>query len=66
MAQHARDYEDLQTVQRLKMWLKGSLIKDSDGWFPNEIQDAAKNAYGAAYDELTVEKTDRLWPFNSR
>ncbi|KAE8353348.1 kinase-like domain-containing protein [Aspergillus coremiiformis] len=77
---HAQDYEDFQTVQKLKLWLKSSLHTNSDGWVPNEAWDAAREAHRAAYDEwiqtakeaetrgedLTVAKADKLWPFDAR
>ncbi|KZF20387.1 hypothetical protein L228DRAFT_232990 [Xylona heveae TC161] len=80
LKEHARDYEDFETVQKLKLWLKSSLNTNSDGWVPNEIWDAARVAHRAAYDEwiqtaresescgedLTVAKADKLWPFDAR
>ncbi|CAL5872148.1 uncharacterized protein PFLUO_LOCUS6406 [Penicillium psychrofluorescens] len=80
LKEHARDYEDFETVQKLKLWLRNSLHTNSDGWVPNDVWDAAKNAHRAAYDEwiqtakesesrgdgLTVEKADKLWPFDAR
>ncbi|KAB8200234.1 hypothetical protein BDV34DRAFT_217358 [Aspergillus parasiticus] len=80
VANHAKLYEDFETAQRLKMWLRDSLGTDSDGWVPNDVWEVAKDAHRAAYnewmetvrnaeakgDELTVEKADRLWPFDSR
>ncbi|KAB8268648.1 hypothetical protein BDV30DRAFT_230555 [Aspergillus minisclerotigenes] len=80
VAIHVKLYEDFETVQRLKMWLRDSLGTDSDGWVPNDVWEAAKDVHRAAYnewmetarnveakgDELTVEKADRLWPFDSR
>jgi hypothetical protein len=36
VAEHAQQYEDLETVQRLKIWLKGSLRRDSDGYVLND------------------------------
>lgn len=67
-------------MQKLKMWLKVSLNTTSDGWFPNELWESAKEANRAAYEEwmdtareaeargdsMTVEKADRLWPFDAR
>jgi hypothetical protein len=78
--EYAQHYEDFETVQRLKQWLRQSLNTNSDGWVPNEAWGAAKDAHRAAYDEwietareseaqggdLTVEKADKLWPFDSR
>jgi hypothetical protein len=80
LAEHARAYEDFETVQRLKLWLKRSLHTNSDGWVPSEKWDAARDAHRAVYDEwiqtvseseargedLTVAKADKLWPFDSR
>ncbi|PYH90771.1 hypothetical protein BO71DRAFT_452534 [Aspergillus ellipticus CBS 707.79] len=80
LEKHAQDYEDFETVQRLKLWLRDALHTNSDGWVPNEVWDAARDAHRAAYDEwmqtareseargegLTVEKADRLWPFDAR
>ncbi|KAJ5587784.1 uncharacterized protein N7459_003549 [Penicillium hispanicum] len=77
---HGRDYEDFETFQRLKRWLRWSLQTNSDGWVPNELWDAAREAHRAAYQEwiqtareseargedLTVAKADKLWPFDAR
>ncbi|GAT26646.1 serine/threonine protein kinase [Aspergillus luchuensis] len=78
---HAKDYEDFEAVQSLKLWLKRSLNTNSDGWVPNEAWDAARDAHRAAYDYwiqtareyedrgedgMTVEKAERLWPFDAR
>jgi hypothetical protein len=46
-----QNYEDFETVQRLKMWLRGSLNTGSNGLVPNEVWDAAKDAHRAAYNE---------------
>lgn len=80
LKEHARDYEDFETVQKLKIWLRRSLNTNSDGWVPNDVWDAARDAHRAAYDEwiqtaresesrgegLTVAKADKLWPFDAR
>lgn len=80
LKEQARDYEDFETVQNLKLWLRNSLYTNSDGWVPNDVWDAAKDAHRAAYDEwiqtaresescgesLTVAKADKLWPFDAR
>ncbi|KAJ5086934.1 hypothetical protein NUU61_008241 [Penicillium alfredii] len=80
LKEHAQDYEDFETVQRLKLWLRNSLHTNSDGWVPNDVWDAAKDAHRAAYDQwiqtaresesrgenLTVVKADKLWPFDAR
>ncbi|KAL3254655.1 hypothetical protein ABHI18_008825, partial [Aspergillus niger] len=48
---HAREYEDFEAVQGLKLWLKDVLNTDSDGWIPNDVWDAARDAHRAAYEE---------------
>lgn len=80
IAEHARQFEDFETMQKLKTWLKISMQTTSDGWVPNEVWDTAQEANRAAYDEwietakesekkggdMTVERADKLWPFDSR
>lgn len=80
LKKHARNYEDFETVQQLKQWLKNSLHTNSDGWVPHDLWEAARDAHRAAYDEwiqtaresssrgegLTVAKADKLWPFDAR
>lgn len=80
LKEHARDYEDFETIQKLKLWLRHSLHTNFDGWVPNHVWEAAKDAHRAAYDEwirtarepesrgesLTVAKADTLWPFDAR
>ncbi|GIJ86705.1 hypothetical protein Asppvi_005598 [Aspergillus pseudoviridinutans] len=51
LKKHARDYEDFETVQKLKLWLRNSLHTNSDGWVPNDVWNAAKDAHRAVYDE---------------
>ncbi|GFF43122.1 LOW QUALITY PROTEIN: hypothetical protein IFM46972_07099 [Aspergillus udagawae] len=53
LKKHAQDYEDFETVQNLKQWLRISLRTDSDGWVPNDVWNAAKDAHRAAYDVWT-------------
>jgi hypothetical protein len=76
LATHAREYEDFETVQTLKLWLRNFLDTNSDGWVPNDEWNASKDAHRAAYDiwiqtaeevgEITVEKADEMWPFDAR
>ncbi|KAK2865461.1 hypothetical protein FQN49_003544 [Arthroderma sp. PD_2] len=79
LRKHAKQHEDFETRQKLKVWLTMSLKSGSDGWVPNEIWDAAQEANRAAYVEwmetakalgeaegMTPEKADRLWPFDAR
>ncbi|OQD74386.1 hypothetical protein PENDEC_c011G01601 [Penicillium decumbens] len=80
LKEHARNYEDFEAIQALKLWLKGSLDTNSDGWVPNDAWDAARVAHRAAYDEwiqtakeaesrgedMTVAKANKMWPFDAR
>jgi Phosphotransferase enzyme family len=53
-----------------------SLNTDSDGWMPNEDWEATKKDHKTAYelwietapesDDSTIEKAEKLWPFDSR
>jgi hypothetical protein len=63
LKKHARDYEDFETVQRLKLWLRNSLHTNSDGWVPNNVWNAAKYAHRAAYDEWiqTAREAEASW-----
>jgi hypothetical protein len=49
--EHAKDYEDLESVRRLKLWLKQALNTNSDGWVPNDGWEAERDTHRAAYDE---------------
>ncbi|KAI1976664.1 hypothetical protein LOZ54_006603 [Ophidiomyces ophidiicola] len=78
LAEHARHFEDFESMQKLKMWLKVSMGTTGDGWVPNDVWEAAREANRAAYDEwmetareseakggdMTVARGERLWPFD--
>lgn len=80
LEEHARQFEDFETMQKLKTWLKISMQTTSDGWVSNEVWDTAQEANREAYYEwidtakesekkggdMTVERADKLWPFDSR
>lgn len=80
LKQHARDYEDFEAVQALKLWLRDNLDTNSDAWIPNDAWEATRVAHREAYDEwiqtakeaesqgeeMTVAKADKMWPFDSR
>jgi hypothetical protein len=70
---HAGQYEDFETAQQLKLFLKRALDADSDGWVPAEEWVAAKAANRKFYAEWVAsveenggdeERARRLWPFN--
>jgi hypothetical protein len=69
----AGQYEDFETAQQLKLFLKRALDADSDGWVPAEEWVAAKAANRKFYAEWVAsveenggdeERARRLWPFN--
>ncbi|EFW16562.1 conserved hypothetical protein [Coccidioides posadasii str. Silveira] len=81
LAEHRKQYEDFEATQKLKTWLKISLQTTSDGWMPNELWEDAREANRMAYeqwmetareseargdDSMTVEKAEKLWPFDAR
>lgn len=80
LKEHAQHYEDFETIQKLKLFLKSSLHTNSDGWVLNDAWDAAKDARRAANDEwiqtaresesrgegLSIAKADKMWPFDAR
>ncbi|KFY39085.1 hypothetical protein V495_06163 [Pseudogymnoascus sp. VKM F-4514 (FW-929)] len=80
LKEHARDYEDFEAVQALKLRLKRTFDTNSDGWVPNDEWDAARVMHRKAYEEwietareaevngeeMTVEKAEKMWPFDAR
>lgn len=81
LAEHKKQYEDFETVQKLKLWLMRVLDTDSDGWVPADAwewskevhRDAfekwmqtARDSEGAGDDEMTEEKARRMWLFDER
>lgn len=80
LAKHAADYADIETVQKLKRWLRRSLHTSSDGWVSNDMYDAVVESHHAVYQEwiqtareselceegLMVENAKILRPFDAR
>ncbi|EFR05414.1 hypothetical protein MGYG_08426 [Nannizzia gypsea CBS 118893] len=81
LAGHKKQYDDFEAREKLKAWLRISLQTTSDGWIPNELWKDAKEANRMAYeqwmetareaeargdDDMTVEKAEKLWPFDAR
>ncbi|KMU91683.1 hypothetical protein CIHG_09490 [Coccidioides immitis H538.4] len=81
LAEHRKQYEDFDATQKLKTWLKMSLQSSSDGWMSNELWEDAREANRMVYeqwmetsreseargdDSMTVEKAEKLWPFDAR
>ncbi|KAL8742757.1 MAG: hypothetical protein Q9190_004805, partial [Brigantiaea leucoxantha] len=80
LAEHKKQYEDFETVQKLKVWLMGALDTNSDGWVPTDAWEESKAAHREAFetwmqttrdaartgkdDIMTEEEARRLWPFD--
>jgi len=73
LAEHAKQYEDFETVQQLKLFLKRALDADSDGWVPVDKWDAAKEENARLFSQWVenIKETRgseywriHLWPFN--
>lgn len=76
LAEHVQRWEELEMVQELKSQLADMLVCGSDGWMPNEQWEDALELHRAIYekwieraqtdDSMTVERAERLWPFDAR
>lgn len=73
LAEHRTQYEDFETVQQLKMFLKQALNVDSDGWVPADEWEATKEEHGKLYDQWlesirqsggNEDRGRKLWPFH--
>ncbi|KAH8724794.1 kinase-like domain-containing protein [Phaeosphaeriaceae sp. PMI808] len=73
LAEHAKQYEDFETVQQLKLFLKRALDADLDGWVPVDKWVAAKEENARLYSQWveSIKETrssedwrTHLWPFN--
>ncbi|KAF2754306.1 hypothetical protein EJ05DRAFT_443943, partial [Pseudovirgaria hyperparasitica] len=72
LAEHKKQYEDFETAQHLKLFLKRVLEADSDGWVPADKWVSAKEENTRLFNEWTesikesgasVERARALWPF---
>lgn len=79
LVEHKKQYEDFETVQKLKILLIHALDTNSDGWVPTHAWEwskvahrvafekwvqTARDAEGTGEDDMTEEKARRLWPFD--
>jgi hypothetical protein len=71
--EHAKQYEDFESVQQLKILLKHTLGADSDGWVPTESWESARRQHKDLYDKWmetihesgsSVYRARKLWPFD--
>lgn len=72
LADHAKQYEDFETFQQLKLFLKRSLDAESDGWVPTDkwvaAQEQNTKLFGEWMDSViesggSEERARALWPF---
>ncbi|KAF2452260.1 kinase-like domain-containing protein [Lineolata rhizophorae] len=73
---HRKQYEDFESLQRLKLFLIRATNSNSGGWVPSDHWDAANEAHQLAYEEwmqtardgdeseMTEEKAKKMWPFD--
>lgn len=74
LRRHKELFRDFENAQQLKHWLVTALQASSDGWVPNDVWDAAREANKAAFGEwmksakdsgeLDEQKAQELWPFD--
>ena len=81
MAEHKKQYEDFEDVQKLKLWLIRVLNTNSDGWIPADAWESSKVAHrdafekwmqtargatGTGNEKMTEAKARKMWPFDER
>ncbi|RMD41183.1 hypothetical protein DV735_g3962, partial [Chaetothyriales sp. CBS 134920] len=73
LAEHAKQYEDFETAQQLKLFLRRALEAESDGWVPADKWAAAREENERLFSQWveSIEETrgrddwrTQLWPFN--
>ncbi|TVY45435.1 Altered inheritance of mitochondria protein, mitochondrial [Lachnellula occidentalis] len=71
--EHAKQYEDFESMQQLKMFLKRALDADSDGWVPAENWEVAtkehQNIFAQWMESIrdsgsSEDRARKLWPFD--
>ena len=81
LAEHKKQYEDFEDVQKLKLWLIRVLNTNSDGWIPADAWESSKVAHrdafekwmqtargatGTGNEKMTEAKARKMWPFDER
>jgi hypothetical protein len=78
LAEHAKQWEDFETIQKFKLFLMRALDSNSDGWVSIESWEAAKEAHKGAFEqwmetvresedpEMNEERGQKLWPWDER
>jgi hypothetical protein len=72
LTEHAEQYDDFESVQELKLFLKGTVGADSDGWVPTDNWEAVKEEHSELFAQFresilesggTEDRARKLWPF---
>ncbi|KAF2442983.1 serine/threonine protein kinase [Karstenula rhodostoma CBS 690.94] len=76
LTMHAKEWEDFETFQSLKLFLVRSINSNIDGWVPSEAWEAAKDANQSIFEEwmktaaqsedpdMNEDRGRKLWPFD--
>jgi hypothetical protein len=73
LTEHTKQYEDFESAQQLKMFLKRALGADSDGWVPAKIWESARKEHKTLHDQWmeTIKESRssddharKIWPFD--
>ncbi|KAF1839658.1 hypothetical protein BDW02DRAFT_604162 [Decorospora gaudefroyi] len=76
LIRHAKEWEDFETFQRLKLFLVRSINSNTDSWVPSEAWEAAKDANQSVSEEwmqtaaqsedpdMNEDRGRKLWPFD--
>ena len=79
LVEHKKQYEDFETLHKLKLWLSSALDTNSDGWVPTDAWEWSKVAHREAFEkwmqtardaevtgkhDMTEERARRMWPFD--
>lgn len=82
LVEHKKQYEDFETVQKLKLWFVRVLDTNSDGWVSIDAWEWFKKTHREVFEiwmqsireakgttdqeEINDEKAQKLWPFDER
>ncbi|KAH8679545.1 kinase-like domain-containing protein [Tricladium varicosporioides] len=73
LADHAKQYEDFESTQQLKIFLNRALDADSDGWVPAENWETARKEHKILFSQWmeSIKESGgsesyarKLWPFD--
>ncbi|KAF1943980.1 kinase subdomain-containing protein [Clathrospora elynae] len=76
LTRHAKEWEDFETFQSLRLFLVRSINSNTDSWVPSKAWEAAKDANQSAFEEwmktaaqsedpdMNEDRGRKLWPFD--